>query len=82
MVVGEAARVSDSPTVADCSPDRVQLRSNSGDVRAIVPTGRYRVDANSDVGTTRVRNLVVADDASYAVQAISGSGDVLVDGRQ
>jgi hypothetical protein len=67
---------------ADCSPDRVQLRSNSGDVRAIVPTGRYRVDANSDLGSARVRNLVVADDASYAVQAISGSGDVFVDGRQ
>jgi hypothetical protein len=60
----------------------VQLRSNTGDVRAIVPTGRYRVDANSDGGTARVRNLVVADDASYAVQAISGSGSVRVDGRQ
>ena len=67
---------------ASCSPDRVQLRSNSGDVHAIVPTGRYRVDANSDVGSARVRNLVVADDAPYAVQAISGSGDVLVDGRR
>ena len=66
---------------ADCSPDQVQLRSNSGDVRAIVPTGRYRVDANSDRGSARVRNLVVSDDASYAVQAISGEGDVLVDGR-
>jgi hypothetical protein len=67
---------------AGCSPDRVQLRSNSGDVHAIVPTGRYRVDANSDLGSARVRNLVVADDAPYAVQAISGSGDVLVDGRR
>ena len=60
----------------------MQLRSNSGDVHAIVPTGRYRVDANSDGGSARVRNLVVADDAPYAVQAISGSGDVLVDGRR
>jgi hypothetical protein len=25
---------------------------------------------------------VVSDDASYAVQAISGEGDVLVDGRR
>jgi Putative adhesin len=66
---------------ADCSPDRVQLRSSSGDVRAVVPSDRYRVEANSDGGSARVRNLVVADDASYAVQAISGSGDVLVDGR-
>ena len=67
---------------ADCSPDRVQLRSNTGDVRAVVPTGRYRVDANSDLGSARVRNLVVADDAPYSVQAISGSGNVLVDGRR
>jgi hypothetical protein len=67
---------------ASCSPDRVQLRSNSGDVHAIVPTGRYRVDANSDGGSARVRNLVATEDASYAVQAISGSGNVLVDGRK
>ena len=67
---------------AACSPDRMELRSASGDVHAIVPTGRYRVDANSDRGSVRVRNLVASDDASYAVQAISGSGDVLVDGRR
>jgi Putative adhesin len=67
---------------ADCSPDRMELRSASGDVHAIVPTGRYRVDATSDRGSARVRNLVASDDASYAVQAISGSGDVLVDGRR
>lgn len=66
---------------ADCSPDRVQLLSRGGDVHAIVPTGRYRVEANSDGGGVRVRNLVVSDDASYAIQAISGNGDVLVDGR-
>jgi Putative adhesin len=67
---------------ADCSPDRMELRSASGDVHAIVPTGRYRVDASSDRGSARVSNLVVTDDASFAVQAISGSGDVLVDGRR
>lgn len=65
---------------ADCPPDRVQLRSDSGDVRAVVPTGRYRVDANSDRGTARVTDVVVTDSATYAVQAISGSGDVRVDG--
>ena len=35
---------------ADCSPDRVELRSTGGDVHAIVPPGRYRVDAHSDAG--------------------------------
>jgi len=67
---------------ADCSPDRVELRSGSGDVHAVVPAARYRIDANSDGGTARVRNLVASDDASFAVQAISGTGDVLVEGRR
>jgi hypothetical protein len=67
---------------AACSPDRVELRSGSGDVHAVVPTGRYRVDASSDRGSARIRTLVATDDASYAVQAISGTGDVLVEGRR
>jgi DUF4097 and DUF4098 domain-containing protein YvlB len=67
--------------VADCSPDRLQLRSGSGDVHAVVPAGRYRVEANSDGGATEVRDLVASEDASFAVQAVSGTGDVLVEGR-
>jgi hypothetical protein len=65
---------------ADCSPDRVELRSSSGTVRAVVPPGRYRVDVHSDRGAARVRGLTAADDASNAVQALSGSGDVTVEG--
>jgi hypothetical protein len=65
---------------ADCSPDRVELRSTSGNVRAVVPPGRYRVDVHSDAGTERVRGLTVADDASNAVQALSGTGNVTVEG--
>jgi hypothetical protein len=72
----------DVRAAADCSPDRLELRSGSGDVQAVVPANRYRVDANSDRGTVTVSDgLVVADDAPFAVQAISGSGDVTVDGR-
>jgi hypothetical protein len=70
----------DVRTAAACSPDRLELRSGSGDVRALVPAGRYRVDAHSDRGTTQVTGLIVADDASNAVQALSGSGDVSVEG--
>jgi Putative adhesin len=67
---------------ADCSPDRIELRSASGDVQAFVPANnRYRVDANSDGGSVEVRDLTQSDDASFAVQAISGAGDVLVEGR-
>lgn len=65
----------------DCSPDRVELRSGRGAVRALVPSGRYRVDAESAGGSARVRGLVVADDATFQIQAISGGDDVLVEGR-
>ena len=81
---GHALRaVSDSGAVtaaADCSVEQMVLRSRSGDVRAVVPSGRYRVDAQSDAGSRRVRGVVVSDDASFAVQALSTSGDVAVDG--
>jgi hypothetical protein len=70
----------DVGAAADCSPDRVELRSTSGNVRATLPPGRYRVDVHSDTGTARVRGLTVADDASNAVQALSGSGNVTVEG--
>jgi hypothetical protein len=65
---------------ADCSVEQLVLRSRSGDVRAVVPSGRYRVDAQSDSGSRRVRGVVPSDDASFAVQALSTSGDVSVDG--
>ena len=67
---------------AQCSPDRIELRSASGDVHAIVPADRYRVDANSDRGRVVVRDVTESEDASFAVQAISGGGDVLVEGRE
>jgi Putative adhesin len=67
---------------AECSPDRIELRSGSGDVSAVVPAGRYRVDAHSDRVPARVRNLTVADDAAFTVQALSGSGDVTVEGAR
>ena len=66
---------------AGCSPDRMELRSTGGDVHAIVPAGRYRVDASSSRGSSEVRNLTETDDAPFALQAISGTGDVLVEGR-
>jgi hypothetical protein len=75
--------VSDAGAVtaaADCSVEQLVLRSRSGDVRAVVPSGRYRVDAQSDSGTRRVRGVEVSEDASFAVQALSTSGDVAVDG--
>jgi hypothetical protein len=75
--------VSDSGTVsagAECSVEQLTLRSRSGDVHAVVPAGRYRVDAESDSGSSRVRGVTAADDALFQVQALSTSGNVSVDG--
>lgn len=65
---------------AICPPDSMILRSRSGDVHAIVPRGRYRVDADSDSGSRLVQGIATADDAPFQIQALSGSGDVLVEG--
>jgi Putative adhesin len=62
-----------------CSPERLVLRSRSGDVRAIVPAGRYRVDADTDGGRRRVEGLAAADDAPFQIQALSGTGNVDVE---
>jgi hypothetical protein len=62
-----------------CSPERLVLRSRSGDVRAIVPAGRYRVDADTDGGERRVAGVAAADDAPFSIQALSGTGDVDVE---
>jgi hypothetical protein len=68
----------DVRTVASCAPERLQLRSRQGRVDALVPAGRYRVDAESDEGTSRVRGVNVADDAPFQIQALSTTGDVSV----
>jgi hypothetical protein len=61
---------------AACAPERLELRSRTGDVHAVVPPGRYRIDADSDDGTSSVRGLRAADDAPFQILALSGAGDV------
>jgi hypothetical protein len=73
---------SDSGSVralAECSADRLDLRSRSGAVRVVVPTGRYSIEAESDSGAVRVRGLTTAPDAPFQIQAVSTSGDVSVE---
>jgi hypothetical protein len=75
------AESGDVQASASCAPERLLLRSRSGDVRAIVPAGRYRVDADSDGGRRRVLGLTAADDAPFQIQALSGTGDVDVEAQ-
>jgi hypothetical protein len=66
----------DVSAAAACATERLELRSRTGDVRAVVPPGRYRIDADSDEGDQRVRGLRAADDAPFQILALSRTGDV------
>jgi putative adhesin len=73
------AESGDVQASTSCSPERLVLRSRSGDVRAIVPAGRYRIDADSDGGSRKVAGLTPAEDAPFQIQALSSAGDVDVE---
>jgi len=67
---------------AECAPPRLVVRTGTGDARAVVPDGRYDVDAESTSGRAAIRGLTPSPDAPYTIQALSGSGDVSVEGRR
>ena len=64
------------PSASACSPERLTLRSDSGDVAATVPSGDYRIQAASGAGDTTVRGLTDDDGAPWAIEALSNTGDV------
>jgi DUF4097 and DUF4098 domain-containing protein YvlB len=66
---------------AACAPQQLTLRSTHGSVRVSVPRGRYQVEAESAAGRHSVRGLDAAPDAPFAIQALSSTGDVSVEGR-
>lgn len=63
---------------AVCSPEAIELRTDTGDVAAAVPPGRYSVEVDTNGGATDVSGLEVADDAPWKIQALSNTGDVTV----
>ena len=73
------AQAGDVGASASCALERLELRSRTGDVRAVVPAGRYQVDAVSDDGTRSVRGVTIAEDAPFQIQALSSAGDVTVE---
>jgi hypothetical protein len=81
FVLQAATRQGDIDATSDCSPERLELRTDTGNVHAIVPRGRYRVDTDTNAGTVTVRGITQAVDAPWAIQALSSSGDVTVEGR-
>ena len=75
------AETGDVGVTSPCAPQRMSLRSTRGAVHAVVPPGRYQVDAESASGSQEVRGITQANDAPFSIQALSTSGDVLVEGR-
>jgi hypothetical protein len=64
---------------AACPPQQLVLRTTSGDVRAVVPSGRYRVDADSASGRAVVRGVRAVSDGPFGLDVSSSSGDVTVE---
>lgn len=80
FVLQATTKTGDIGVTTGCSADRLELRSDTGDVTASVPAGRYRVDAATSNGTANVRGLTQTDDAPWSIQALSNTGDVAVQG--
>ena len=75
------AESGDIAAAAACAPQQLTVRSNQGSVRVSVPPGRYQVEAESASGSETVRGLDAVADAPFAIQALSSSGNVSVEGR-
>jgi len=69
----------DISVVTSCSPERLEVRSTSGNVSATVPPGRYRIDATAGGGPALVKGLTTDPNAPWAIQALSTGGDVTVE---
>jgi hypothetical protein len=78
FVLGAASASGDVSVQAACSPERLTLRSDSGNVSALVPSGSYRIQAGSADGSIRVRGVTNDNGAPWAIEALSNSGDVKV----
>jgi hypothetical protein len=66
--------------VAACAPENLDLLSDSGNARAVVPVGRYRILAGSSSGRQRISGVVAGSHAPFTISVHSRSGDVSVEG--
>jgi hypothetical protein len=62
-----------------CPPPQLALRTTTGSVRARVPAGRYRIDASTSGGRPSIRGVTADAGAPFSLQALSGSGAVVVE---
>jgi hypothetical protein len=70
----------DVRVVSACAPERLDVRTGSGDATTIVPPGRYRVAAHAARGRLHVRGVLASDAAPFSLAVQSRTGDVTVAG--
>jgi hypothetical protein len=65
---------------AACSPRHLSLFTGSGNATALVPPGRYRINAIGAAGKERVTGLIRDAQAPFTIDAHSATGRVAVEG--
>ena len=65
---------------AACSPASLQVRTRSGDAVALVPPGRYRINAASGSGRPHVNGVISDPRAPFKIDMRSRSGSVTIGG--
>jgi hypothetical protein len=69
----------DVRVVAACAPQRLEIRTLSGDATALVPPGsRYRISAISGVGQPHISGVIRDQRAPFAINMHSGSGRLTI----
>lgn len=80
FVLSATSGSGDIRAVSACAPRTLDLRTTGGNATALVPPGRYRVDARSVSGQVHVRGVVPSDQVPLSISVQSRSGDVTVGG--
>ncbi len=70
----------DVRVISACAPERLDVRTGSGDATAIVPPGHYRVAAQAPSGRLHVRGVLASATAPFALAVASRTGAVTVAG--
>jgi hypothetical protein len=63
-----------------CAPESLSLLSRTGDATALVPPGRYRVQARAASGRKRITGLRRDPGAPFTIDARSTTGSVTIEG--
>jgi hypothetical protein len=78
FVLGAVSASGDVSVSTACTPKRLAVRSDTGNISLLVPAGDYRIDAASGGGKTNVRGLINDNSASRDIEALSNRGNVTV----